>query len=32
MVDYIESSMTMQHQTVKAWEQFLPDAKAISMS
>jgi sorting nexin-1/2 len=28
-VKYIESVMTMEHQVVKAWEAFLPEAKSI---
>lgn len=28
-VSYIESVMTMEHQVVKAWETFLPEAKSI---
>lgn len=29
MIEYVESMMTLQHQVVKAWEAFLPEAKAI---
>lgn len=29
MVEYVESMMTLQHQVVKAWEAFLPEAKSI---
>jgi hypothetical protein len=29
VVDYVESMMTLQHQIVKAWEAFLPEAKTI---
>ncbi len=29
MVDYVESMMTLEHAVVKAWEAFLPEAKAI---
>ncbi len=31
VIDYVEAVMTMEHQTMKAWEQFLPEAKAISV-
>ncbi|EDQ89891.1 uncharacterized protein MONBRDRAFT_18806 [Monosiga brevicollis MX1] len=29
LVEYVESMMTLQHQVVKAWEGFLPEAKSI---
>ena len=31
VIDYVESVMTMEHQTAKAWEAFLPEAKAIPL-
>ncbi len=30
MVAYVEAIMSTQHQIVKAWETFLPEAKAIA--
>eukprot|EP00052_Salpingoeca_macrocollata_P027594 m.262696 g.262696 ORF g.262696 m.262696 type:complete len:408 (+) comp22762_c17_seq3:821-2044(+) len=29
LIEFVEAIMTTQHQVVKAWEQFLPEAKAI---
>ena len=30
-ISYIESVMTMEHQICKAWEAFLPEAKALQV-
>eukprot|EP00730_Choanoeca_flexa_P007273 TRINITY_DN12305_c0_g4_i4.p1 TRINITY_DN12305_c0_g4~~TRINITY_DN12305_c0_g4_i4.p1 ORF type:complete len:532 (+),score=193.17 TRINITY_DN12305_c0_g4_i4:120-1715(+) len=32
LLEYVESMMTLQHQVVKAWEAFLPEAKAIGQN
>jgi sorting nexin-1/2 len=29
VIDYVESLMNLEHQTVKAWEAYLPEAKAV---
>jgi hypothetical protein len=31
-LEYVESMMTLQHQVVKAWESFLPEARAIGQA
>lgn len=31
LIQFVETMMTMEHQILKAWEQFLPDAKGIAL-